>query len=98
MRFDNIRAWARDRNLIEGSSTDKQFLKLVEEVGEIAHGLAKGRPGEVVDGIGDVIVVLTILAAQINVRVEDCIESAWLEIKDRKGVMRGGVFSKETDL
>lgn len=39
-RFSDIRQWAYDRNLIEGSSTEKQFLKLIEETGEIAHGLA----------------------------------------------------------
>ena len=49
------------------------------------------------DGIGDAIVVLTILAAQLGIHVEDCIEAAWQEIKDRKGVMRDGVFVKEGD-
>jgi NTP pyrophosphatase (non-canonical NTP hydrolase) len=96
-RFDDIRAWAHARNLIEGSSTDKQFLKLIEEVGELAEGLAKNRPAAIVDGIGDAVVVLTILAAQVGVQIEDCIEAAWVEIKDRKGRMQDGVFLKEGD-
>lgn len=98
MRFHDIRTWAAARNLIEGSTTDKQFLKLAEEVGEIAHGLARNDQDEVKDGIGDVIVVLTILAAQRGLMVEDCIEAAWQEIKDRKGCMIDGVFVKESDL
>jgi len=96
-RFNDIRAWAHARNLVEGSSTDKQFLKLIEEVGELAEGLAKSRPAAIVDGIGDAVVVLTILAAQVGVQIEDCIEAAWLEIKDRKGRMQDGVFLKEGD-
>lgn len=97
-RFHDIRTWAAARNLIEGSTTDKQFLKLVEETGEIAQGLAKNRPVEVYDGIGDVVVVLTILAAQCGMSIEDCIEHAWNEIKDRKGRIIDGVFVKEADL
>jgi len=97
-RFSDIRGWAYARNLIEGSSTDKQFLKLAEEIGELANGLAKNRIHEVADGIGDAVVVLTILAAQMGMSIEDCIEHAWNEIKDRKGRMVNGVFIKEADL
>ncbi|MFZ2982013.1 MAG: MazG-like family protein [Sphingobium sp.] len=96
-RFSDIRGWASARNLIEGSTTDKQFLKLAEEVGELAEGLAKGRIEAVKDGIGDAVVVLTILAAQVGMNIEDCIDAAWLEIKDRKGRMQDGVFIKEGD-
>lgn len=95
--FDNIRQWAEARNLIAGSEPRAQFLKLIEEVGEIAHGMAKGRPEEIKDGIGDSIVVLTILAAQLGFTVEECIAAAWEEIKDRKGRMVDGVFIKEGD-
>lgn len=96
-RFNDIRKWAEDRNLIKGSMTDKQMLKLFEEVGELAGALARGKFDGVVDGIGDAVVVLTILAAQCGVQIEACVESAWLEIKDRKGRMVGGVFVKEGD-
>lgn len=96
-RFSDIRQWAYDRNLVAGSTPEKQMLKLVEEIGELAHGMAKGREAEIVDGIGDAVVVLTILAIQHDLRIEDCIESAWLEIKDRKGRMENGIFIKEGD-
>jgi NTP pyrophosphatase (non-canonical NTP hydrolase) len=96
-RFDDIRAWAHDRNLIDGSTPDRQFLKLSEEVGELAAGLAKGNRLAVIDGIGDAIVVLTILASQVGMLIEDCIDAAWDEIKDRKGRMQDGVFIKDGD-
>lgn len=93
----NIEGWAADRNLIEGATPQAQMLKLIEEVGEIAAGLARGQTVEVMDGIGDVFVVITIMAKQIGVNVDDCIELAWSDIKDRKGVMRNGVFIKDTE-
>ena len=96
--FDNIRRWAAARNLIQGSTPEKQFTKLSEEIGELATGLAKKRDDLVMDGIGDAVVVLTILAAQRGVNIEACIDMAWDEIKDRKGRLVGGVFVKEHDL
>lgn len=97
-RFDDIRAWAHERNIINGATMQAQFVKLMEEVGEMASGIAKGRPEVIKDGIGDAVVVLTILAAQHGVEIEHCIELAWNEIKDRKGRMVNGVFVKESDL
>lgn len=97
-RLEDIRNWAHDRNIIKGATPHAQFVKLIEEVGELAHGIAKDRLNEVVDGIGDAVVVLTVLAAQHNVYIEDCIEAAWNEIKDRRGKMINGVFVKESDL
>ena len=65
---------------------------------ELAAGIAKKRNDKVMDGIGDMVVVLTILAAQHGVDIEQCIALAWDEIKDRKGRMIDGVFVKEADL
>jgi len=96
--FDKIRDWAIDRNIIEGSTMQSQFVKLVEELGELAHGISKSRDDEIVDGIGDCVVVLTIIAAQHGVQIEDCIGIAYNEIKDRKGRMINGTFVKESDL
>ena len=88
-----IIAWAQDRNLIDGATSHAQMLKLIEEVGELAAAIARGNQ----DGIGDAVVVLAILAAQNGLRIEDCIDSAYNEIKDRKGQMVGGIFIKEAE-
>lgn len=92
-----IRQWAKDKGL-DQADTSKQMLKLAEEHGELAQGLAKDRPEQVLDSIGDMYVVLTILSLQLNVNIEDCIEMAYEEIKDRKGKMVNGVFVKTEDL
>jgi len=95
--YDKIRGWAGKRNLINGSDSTKQMLKLTEEVGEIAAAVARNNRSEVIDGIGDAVVVLTILASQHNMYIEDCVDVAYETIKDRKGKMVDGVFIKEED-
>lgn len=92
-----IEQWAIDKGLDE-AQPEKQMLKLVEEVGELAQGLAKGNLDQVVDSIGDVYVVLKILSMQLDLNLSDCVSEAYDEIKDRKGKMVDGVFVKEEDL
>jgi len=92
---DLICQWAQDRNLIEGSDLKSQFVKLIEEAGELANAIAKHDYAEFADAIGDMVVVLTIMAAQNGMQIEDCIDGAWQEIKDRKGQMVDGIFLKD---
>ena len=61
-----IVGWAQDRNLIEGSTVEKQYLKLGEELGETAEAMQIGDEDGVRDGIGDMYVVLTIMAVQLG--------------------------------
>lgn len=93
-----IRQWAHDRNLLTGSDTKSQFVKLMEEAGELAAAIARNDQDEFEDAIGDMFVVMTIIAAQNGVEIEECIAKAWHEIKDRKGQMIDGIFCKEADL
>jgi len=74
------------------------MVKLVEELAELAGGIAKQKPLAIADGIGDAVVVLTILAAQCGMKIESCVDLAWNEIKDRKGRMVNGTFVKQADL
>jgi NTP pyrophosphatase (non-canonical NTP hydrolase) len=96
--FDLIVNWATKRNLIKGSKPEKQFLKLIEETGELASAIAKNDKPEQLDAVGDIIVVLTILSEQLGFNVLDAVQSAYNEIKDRKGRMINGCFVKESDL
>ena len=90
-----IQNWAWDRNLIDDSTTDAQMLKLMEEVGELAGGVCKYKADVIKDSIGDVFVVLTIIAAQMGWSIEECVQAAYAEIKDRKGKMVDGIFVKD---
>lgn len=91
-----ITQWHHDRNLVHGSTDKDQFCKLVQEVGELSDNLCKGNP--IADDIGDIIVVLINIAERRGLTLSDCLNSAWTDIKDRKGKMIDGVFVKESDL
>lgn len=90
-----IREWAEARNLITGSTPQAQTVKLFEEGGEVAGGVARKDTDKIKDSIGDVVVVLVILAAQTGLDFADCVASAYDEIKDRRGRMVDGVYIKE---
>jgi len=94
--FDLIRDWAQVRGIYNSGDSKTQFAKLVEEVGELAQGILKNDKAEIKDAIGDIIVVVTNLAHLEQMKVEDCITSAYDEIKDRKGSMKNGTFIKKS--
>jgi NTP pyrophosphatase (non-canonical NTP hydrolase) len=92
---EKILNWAKDRNLLDPLNRQKQFIKLIEEIGELAQGMAKNDIVQIIDSIGDVQVVLIILAAQYDLDVDDCLNTAYLQIKDRKGKTVNGIFIKD---
>ena len=94
-QFDLIREWARDRGLYDHGDPKTQSLKLVEEVGEICRAVLKDDIDEVIDGIGDCVVVLTNLAQLHGVSIEECIASAYGVISKRTGKMVNGTFKKD---
>jgi NTP pyrophosphatase (non-canonical NTP hydrolase) len=147
-----IEQWASDRNIIKGSKPIDQAMKLFSEFGELADSIAKSNLDGIIDGVGDVFVVLTIMAKQLNLGfskvefkvadveyepkdiivtlgyalsqfsaeqdkecfadcitallsfclktgldLEGCVQIAYNDIKDRKGILWNGVFVKSTD-
>jgi len=94
-QFDLIREWADERGLYDNGDTKTQALKLVEEVGETCRAILKEDHDEVIDGIGDCVVVLTNLAELQGVSIEECIDAAYSEIKNRKGKMVNGTYKKD---
>jgi len=94
-QFDLIREWADERGLYENGDPKTQALKLMEEVGEISRAVLKDDFDEVVDGIGDSVVVLTNLAELMGVSIEACIASAYEVISNRTGKMVNGTFVKD---
>ena len=92
-----IQNWAWDRNLIDGSTPNAQLHKLMEEVWELAGGVCYNNSDVIKDSIGDVFVVLTIIATQLGWSIEECVQTAYDEIKDRKGKMVDGIFVKDEE-
>jgi len=94
-RFDKIRLWANERGLYSGGDTKTQTLKLMEEAGEICRAVLKVDKQATMDGIGDCVVVLTNLAELAGTSIEECIDLAYNEIKNRTGKMSNGTFKKD---
>lgn len=92
-----VEQWSIDKNLNNGNP-DRQALKFYEEAGEVAAALTRGNIEALKDGIGDTVVTLIILAQQQGWTLQECLQYAYDEIKDRKGETRNGTFVKESDL
>lgn len=93
--FDPIRDWAADKGIYNKGDAKTQTLKLQEEVGELAKAVIENNILDAADAIGDCVVVLTSVAKFIGIPIEQCINGAYAEIKDRKGEMSNGTFIKD---
>jgi len=92
----NIKQWLEDRHITSNSTSQAQFIKTVEEVGELAAGLARNDKEMIEDAIGDIIVTLIAVATLEDTSIERCMQFAYNEIKDRKGYLNeDGIFIKE---
>lgn len=91
---NSIAQWHMDRQLIENSTDQAQFVKLIEECGELAGGIARGE--DLRDHIGDVVVVLINIAYRNGYNLQQCMQVAYDDIKNRTGHMSAeGVFIKD---
>lgn len=97
-----INHWADERNLKQ-ADPKIQWMRITEEVGEIRDVLLKptkfNEPQTALkDAIGDTLVTIIVLAHQLDLDVNECLNIAYEEIKNRKGKMINGTFVKEDDL
>lgn len=92
---DKIVDWAADRGLVPDPDPMKQHEKTVEEVFELRDAIEQKDVAEVMDAIGDIFVTLVIQCRAWGVTMEECVQGAYDEIKDRKGKLVDGIFVKE---
>jgi NTP pyrophosphatase (non-canonical NTP hydrolase) len=92
--FIDILNWAKAKGILDNGDAKTQTVKLMEETGELAHGVLKRDIEEVKDAIGDMIVVLTSIAYFHGLTVPECIQSAYDVISKRTGKMENGNFVK----
>jgi len=90
--IDKIMKWHEDRNLIEGSTDKDQVLKLQQELGELSDSVCKQK--DMKDDLGDMMVIMLNIMKRNNITMEECLETAYNDIKDRKGKMIDGIFVK----
>lgn len=101
--------WGKDRNLIHRKNAPKQFLKMVEEVFEfksefdLVERMDHDKLREIyiqrmILEMGDIIVTILILCAQLEIDPIDCLEKAYKKIEARTGKTINGTFIKSEDL
>ena len=95
MRKEEILEWAEPKGLLNPQLAPQQFMKLSEEVGELANAILKGNKIEQIDALGDIKIVITILAEQLGFDIDECEESAYNVIKNRTGKTINGTFIKD---
>jgi len=95
--FENIRLWGKEKGILTIGDARTQYIKLQEECGELAKALLNDDEPEVIDAIGDIVVVLTNLASLRGHHIESCIASAYKVINKRTGKMVNGTFVKDED-
>ena len=93
--FELIRKWAHNKGIYKKGDPKTQTLKLVEESGELAKAILNDDQDEVIDAIGDCVVVLTSIAHMRGVTIEQCIDQAYKVISKRTGKMNNGTFVKD---
>ena len=93
--FAPIRVLALKKGIYDHGDIKTQTLKLQEEVGELSKAVLNEDENEIIDAIGDCVVVLTSIAKFQGVFIEDCINEAYAVIAKRKGKMKNGTFVKE---
>jgi NTP pyrophosphatase (non-canonical NTP hydrolase) len=93
--FQSIRDWAEQKGIYAKGDPKTQYIKLCEEMGELAMSLLKQDEAEFKDAIGDCIVVLTNLAQIKGYNIEECINGAYSVIAQRTGKMVNGTFVKD---
>jgi NTP pyrophosphatase (non-canonical NTP hydrolase) len=97
--IEHVIQWGADRGITENSDAKTQYLKLVEEVGELGGAIARGNRELMLDACGDIIVVALMIMAIEDTSMEECLGKAWEQIKHRTGYLRpDGVFVKSEDL
>ena len=92
-----VEQWFIDRNL-QSLNGAGQIVKLTEEVRELEDAFITDDRAEEIDAVGDIMVVLIGYCMQRDLSLQMCLESAYEEIKDRKGKVVDGIFIKEGDL
>lgn len=106
--------WARDRGILQDADSLAQANKTLEEVNELIEALEAEKAGcdryinakgkdvmtheEIKDAYGDILVTIINGAHTCGFDLVDCLQSAYDQIKDRKGKMINGTFVKEEDL
>jgi NTP pyrophosphatase (non-canonical NTP hydrolase) len=92
-----VLGWAQDRGILAAGTIAGQLDKLAEEHNELVDAIAADNRAEIIDAIGDMQVVLIILAHLQGISAYESLCQAYGVIAKRTGKMVDGVFVKDSD-
>jgi NTP pyrophosphatase (non-canonical NTP hydrolase) len=87
--------WANDKGIIGMSTPKDQFIKFIEEAGELAAAIARGDSDEARDAIGDILVTVILQAELMCIDPIKELSNVVDIITKRKGRMVDGIFVKD---
>ncbi len=93
---NNIKEWGKDRGITINGNPMTQAIKTLEEVQELLLAINTQNKPEIKDAIGDIVVTLIMQCELQDFTIEECTETAYNVIKDRKGFLNEyGDFIKD---
>jgi len=92
---EQVLQWANDKGILKPENALKQFAKFISEAGELGDAIIKDEQDNIIDALGDVQVTIIILAKQLGLDYNHCLETAYNVIKNRTGVTKNGTFIKD---
>lgn len=66
LNYPRVIEWARQRGILDQSTAQFQMLKATEEHGEMAGAILRGDRDELIDALGDQLVVAIVQCAQLG--------------------------------
>ena len=99
MNYENLEIkvleWAREKGILKKATSTSQAGKMLEEAVETLQAIIRRDKPEIIDGLGDTLVTLIILAELEGLNLVECLDSAYSVISRRTGKMIDGVFVKD---
>jgi NTP pyrophosphatase (non-canonical NTP hydrolase) len=88
--------WGEARQIVQNSTPYAQAKKTQEELYELFEAIEDNDRAAMADAYGDILVTLIMGCATADLDLVECLESAYNEIKDRKGFLnKDGIFVKQ---
>lgn len=92
-----VETWAEEKGILSKATPMAQAFKTLEECTELGVAVNNNDREEIIDAIGDIMVTLIIQAKMQNLKLEECLESAYNVIAKRTGKMVNGQFVKDSE-
>jgi len=93
--IEKIKQWGADRMITKHGSSISQAIKTLEETTELLDAVNTKNRLMIKDAVGDIMVTLVMVTELEGLTMDECLDAAYEEIKDRKGYLRAdGTFMK----